>query len=131
MGCHQEEKNYDYYMRHPYELRDEVKKCEGTRNTKCEMLSRAMENMSEIVVKQQDNPEQFGQLVMDAEFRLMRLKVDVINAKQKIQDLSEKNANAEEIKSAEEKLTAAKKACKDQRQEISMYLAVIGLSSPN
>src|SRR5260221_13548421 len=90
LGCGQEEKNYDYYMLHPFELKQEALNChpdilEMPQSTaKCKMLAKAMFRMTSIVAEQQTDPEAFGQRVMDAESRLGMLEINVITARETI-----------------------------------------------
>jgi len=136
LGCGQEEKNHDYYMLHPLELKQEAQNChpdilEMPQSTaKCKMLVRAMFRMTGIVAEQQTDPEAFGQRVMDAESRLGMLEINVISAREELDHLRSKNVSPAELKLAEDNLSKAKKASDHQQQEIRVLLAVIGMNSP-
>jgi len=135
-ACSNEERNYAWYMQHPLELRQEITKCQSrfsqnNSQTKCEMIMHAALNMTAIVNQQQTQPEKFGQRVLDAEERLGQLKLLVISAQQAVTELKNKNASPAELKVAVDDVEKAKKACNNQREEIRILLAVLGMGSPD
>lgn len=134
-GC-KERQTYSYLMRHPMVLKQEITECQASiektkdQATKCETVMSAGMNMSNIISQQQQDPEKFGQKILDAQENYIKLK-EVLAATTKIlEDLKSKNAAPEDIKTAQDDVYKAKKACSDQLQEIKVLLAVVGLGSP-
>jgi len=106
-GCDQETKDYSWYMLHPLALKEEVTTCQtnalsGKNVSQCKMIMQAAYDMTEIVNEQQREPEQFGQRVMDEEYRLQR---------------------AQENKD--------EKVYREQLQRVNVLMAVLSLSSPS
>lgn len=134
-GC-KERQSYTYYMRHPLVLKQEVTECQSSfektkdQAAKCEIVMYAALNMTALINQQQQDPEKFGQRILDAQENYIKLKEAVIQASQVVDDLKSKNTSPADLRSAQDDLYKAKKACADQLQEIRVFLAVVGLGSP-
>lgn len=135
MGC-KEKQSYSYYMRHPLELKQEITECQASfvktkdQAAKCEIVMYAAVNMAALINQQQENPEKFGQRILEAEENYSKLKAAVNQASKVLDELKNKNAAPADLRAAQDDLYKAKKACADQLQEINVFLAVVGLGSP-
>lgn len=135
LGCHEEVKNYSWYMLHPQELQQEIMACQengglGKNASQCEIVMRAADKMTDIVNRQQEEPEKFGQSVLGAQQRLQQLNNTLINAHKMVDDLKSKNASSAELQSAQASLDKAEKDYAEQLQQVNVMLAVLGMSSP-
>src|SRR5438128_1454995 len=83
MGCEElHEKNYNWYMQHPMELKKEIAHCESSMGQdkykdQCEMILRAAVNITAIVTQYQANPEKFGNVILNAQEQLMQLQLQL------------------------------------------------------
>lgn len=135
VGC-RHHLDYMYLMQHPHELEQEIKHCEdiakqpGAKAGQCEMVMYAGANFKSILDEQQADQEKFGQQVLDAQIRYVKLK-DAVSGQEKIlHDLRVSKAPDNEIASAQAKLDDAKKDAQTLHDKINIMLAVIGVNSP-
>ncbi len=76
-GCKPREEGdlYTYFMLHPLILKQEVALCkeknlgEKMLSTRCEVVRRAGEQMSNLIEDQQRNPQEFGQRILSAQMQ--------------------------------------------------------------
>ena len=132
LACTEAEKNDDYYMQHPLELKQAIMACQGSfvqgvKAAHCDMMMRAAVNMEAIVNQQQEDPERFGQRILHAEETLAQLKLAMIEAGKKAED---SHLSPAESKRAQDDLDNAKKAYDKQYQEVKVLLAVLGMGGP-
>lgn len=134
-GC-KEKQTYSYLMRHPMVLKQEITECQASMEktqdqaTKCETVMYAGMNMSNLISQQQQDPEKFGQRILSAQENYIKLKQASIAASRILEDFKNKSAAPADIRTAQDDVYKAKKACSDQLQEIKVLLAVVGLGSP-
>lgn len=106
MAC-QEKHNYDYFMKHPKELKEAVEKCQTSTNPEndnyCQIVGRAAQDFDTLLTEQQSNPERFGQRILDQEIACSKMRED-------------KSVTANQVT----------ETC----DQIETLLAVVGLSSP-
>lgn len=112
---------YSYLIQHPAVLKKELDKCEANLNfsseerAQCGIVMEAARHVSEFINELQENPEQFGQQILNAQLSLIKLKDNIQQAKQTGLD---------------EKISAAKKAYRDKQDDINSMLAIVGMNSP-
>lgn len=134
-GCN-ETHTYSYLMQHPAVLKDEFTQCQASiQKTKeqaaqCEIVLNAAANMMTMMNEQQQDPEKFGQRVMDAEAEYVKSKADLSVAQQEVDNLRNGKAPAAEIAAAQAKLDKLKLQNDELQQEIKTMLAVLGMNSP-
>lgn len=135
IGC-KEKQSYSYYMRHPLELKKEITECqsilEKTKDqaAKCEIVMYAAMNITALINTQQQDPEKFGQHILDAQENYAKLRLTERQMRTGLDKLKNKNVSPAELRSAQDDFYKAKKASADQLQEIKVMLAVVGLGSP-
>ncbi len=136
IGC-KDKLTYPYLMQHPLELKQAITKCQSTNEkskeqaAQCEIVTYAAVNMMSIISEQQDNPEKFGQRIMDVESAYVKASDELHVAQQALDDFQQrKQTTATEIKAAQGKVENAKKTYDEKREEMKILLAVIGLNSP-
>lgn len=131
-----EKLTYSYLMEHPNELKQEVVRCqlmeEKTRDqaARCETVMNAAENIASIMDEQQQDPEKFGQKILDTEFAWVKAQEDMLAARQTLNALKTKNGSLAELKAAQDKLNQVQKAYQDRSEEVKVLLAVAGMNSP-
>ena len=134
-GC-REELNYTYLMQHPVTLKEEVMRCEsnGGKSTPggptCDLVMRAANDFTSIISEQQENPEKFGQRILDAETDCVKAKDNVDDVRQSLVTLKNKHASATELQPVQEKLDQTAKIYQEKKDEVKVLLAVAGLNSP-
>lgn len=131
-----EKLTYSYLMEHPNELKQEVVRCqlmeEKTRDqaAQCETVMNAAENIAAIRDAQQQDPEKFGQKILDTEFTSVKAQEEMFAARQSLDALKIKNGSLSELKAAQDKLDQAQKVYQDKSEEVKVLLAVAGMNSP-
>lgn len=78
-GC-QQTQNYDYLMQHPAVLQKEYASCRGEATAQCDEVVRAAEDFRVLIHQRSDNPELFGQQIMQAQQKGDKQKVRVLYA---------------------------------------------------
>lgn len=135
MGC-SEQHTYSYLMQHPAVLKNDLTDCQSSiQKTKeqakqCEVVMNAAANVMTILNEQQQDPEKFGQRVLDMETQYEQSKSALHQAQEALENLKKNQAAAADIAAAQTKLDQQKQACDEQLQEIKIFLAVIGINSP-
>lgn len=114
-GCAQSY-NYDYLVRHPATLKSELDKCQNSSGSRdanyCAMVNKAAATLMEQLTQQQEEPEAFGQKIIDAETALA-------------------NLNKEMSQTTDPKhLAALKQAYAAKQNELEILLAVMSMSTP-
>lgn len=134
-GCN-EKITYSYLMEHPLYVKQEVGRCQtidhksSADKAHCEMVMVAATALMSMINEEQENPEKFGQKVMETELAYTKAKEQQAQAIQLFQELKARNASSTEVLSAQEKLNQAEKTCQDLHQKIKTLLAVLGMGSP-
>jgi hypothetical protein len=135
-GCN-EKQTYSYYMRNPEVLKKAVMRCQSNTQTskediaQCEIVLYSATKMIALVNEQQENPEKFGQRILDAEAEYVNAKEAVRKAQANVDELKNQQTSAADLMAAQDDLYKAKKAPADQLQEIKVLLAVVGLGRPD
>ena len=78
-GC-QQTRSYDYLMQHPAVLQKEYASCRGQSTAHCDEVVRAAEDFRTLIQQRSDNPELFGQQIMQAQQKGDKQKVRVLYA---------------------------------------------------
>lgn len=134
-GC-QEKMTSTYLMQHPDELKQAITDCQAMNEktkeqaSQCETVMYAAANMLSIVNEQQENPEKFGQRIMETEGTYVKATDELREDQRALADLQAKKVSPAELTAAEDKMEKAKKAVDEKRDEVKVMLAVLGLSSP-
>lgn len=134
-GC-ESKKTVVYFMQHPMELKQQIERCEANQNQSsdeaiiCRTAIYAGSSLTALINEQQANPEAFGQRILDAQNRYMQLKADYDKAHERLSALKAKNGTDVDLRNAKDDLFKARQACQEQKENIDIMLAVLGLSSP-
>ena len=126
-GCN-EKQSYSYLMRHPGFLHREEMRCNNmTQKTsaqaaQCAEVKRAATDFMTLASEQQTDPEGFGKRVMRAENECVDAKKQLVEARQQL--------TSSPGQEAEKKVEVAKKRYREKRETVGMFLAVIGIHSP-
>jgi len=136
VGC-TEKITYTYLMQHPNQLKQAIVTCQAKNErtkdqaSQCEMVMYAAANMLAIISQQQEEPEKFGQRLMDAEVAYVKATDELQVAQEALADLQNKKASPTDLTAATDKMDKARKTVEEKNEEIKVMLAVLGLSSPD
>src|SRR5436190_1273493 len=114
-----EKQTYSYYMCHPQQLQQAITECQSSfQKTKeqaeqCEAVGYAAVNMNTLVNQLQADPEKFGQRVLDAQENYAKLTAKADEATKAVEGLQNNHASPTELRTAQDDLYKAKKACAD------------------
>lgn len=134
-GC-EDKLSYSYLISHPIKLKAAVEKCQSMttkteeQSTQCEVVMFAATNFMSVLSDEQNNPQQFGQRIMQSEINNVAAEQQVISAQKALDDLRQQKAPDANIKVAQEKLITAKKNYQEKRDELKLLMGVAGLNSP-
>lgn len=134
-GC-EKPVTYAYLIQHPTVLKKELDNCQLTTvNTKaqterCEIVLYAATTLASLINDMQQDPEKYGQAIMDQEVACVKLKTDQHDLQKALATLSEKNASSAEIDVLKIKLDQAEKKYQEQREKVKAMLAVAGMRRP-
>lgn len=78
-GC-QQTQSYDDLMQHPAVLQKEYARCRGQSTAYCDEVVRAAEDFRVLIQQRSDNPELFGQQILQAQQKGDKQKVRVLHA---------------------------------------------------
>jgi hypothetical protein len=133
-GC-EEKKTYLYYMQHPLVLEKAAQACQTDQKTSsqendCQIVFHAASKIMSLLQEQQADPEKFGERIMDNQMIYANKYQAVLQAQQTFNQVKKNHAKTTALRTAEDDLYKAKKALFNQREEVAVLLAVVGLSSP-
>lgn len=136
-GCN-EKLTYAYLMQHPDVLKAEIQRCESLsinqrtseNSAQCKIVANAANDMLIFISAQQQDPQEFGQKILDLQMAFAKSAQQLADAEQAVAALKTKNASSPELQTANEKLTQVQNTYENQRQQINAMLAVVGLNSP-
>jgi chromosome segregation ATPase len=134
-GCNKQS-NYSYLIKHPAELFQQYSDCQSAaekspeRVAECQKISDAAIAIKTDIQHMQDDPEAFGQQILDNETAWMKTREELQQAQQSLQSLKTKNASAADINAAVLKMNTIEQQCRKQDDEIKMMLGAVGLYSP-
>lgn len=135
MGC-KRDLTYSYFIEHPMVLKQTVESCQLLNEkspeeiAQCAVARDAATTLTSVISEQQADPEKFGQRVMAIEAACVQAKETMMVAKKSVDALLMQKAPAAQLQAAQVKLAAATKVYQDQRNEMKMLLAVLGMASP-
>ena len=72
-GCKAEPLTYDFLMQHPTVLQKEITRCQDNNSAECAVLNQAAHDFLQLINDRRDDPEEFGQQVMQVQTRLAEL----------------------------------------------------------
>lgn len=128
--------DYSYLMRHPELLEKEFNACRN-KNAKtseeqvqCDMVAYAAANFSSMLIEQQQDPQGFGQRIMDAQIASMKAKEEFQREEAAFNALKTKNTTSAEIAAAQEKVDQAKQSYQQKAETVKVMLAVLSLTRP-
>lgn len=113
-SCKQE-MTYEYLMLHPHVLEKEFAGCRRIDSTECDVVDRAAKDFNRFVDEQTNDPELFGQRIMQAQREVTRLLIEY-----------EKTNQTQDVN----KIKIAKQTYQDQLQNLRVLYAVAALRSP-
>jgi hypothetical protein len=119
-GC-KEKLTYDYLMMHPNTLEREAMRCQFTVDApQCNMILNTAADFISLANAQHNNPEQFGETIMQAEVVVQQFKekIEVIQQKKLSSDMKE------QLKKTEDAYHRA-------RQRVKIFLAVMRVLREN
>lgn len=134
-GC-EDKSSYQYLVKHPIELKVRFDDCNTAVNmtsaqTKdCAVVMDAARLVSTLLNEAQQDPEQFGQKILDEQIKLGELKKAYQMSKAEYEKLAASHADAGVLKDAQEKRDAALKNYKELRLEVKAMLGIIGMNTP-
>lgn len=137
-GCNNEALTYDYLMQHPAVLQKEIGRCEAmsfrersnAQNAQCKIVADASNKMTELVTDQHNDPQEFGQRILDLQMASALTKQELVNAQTQLDALKAKHASEQEIDAQQKMLLEIQKAHADQDLQVKTLLAVVGIESP-
>lgn len=135
MGC-KKELTSSYLLQHPQVLKQEVTHCQlmgqktAEQEARCRIVMDAAVDLTMMLNKQQEDPEKFGQQLLDTEIACIKLKNEWQKGEQHIASLKAKQASVAELKAAQTDLDKVREQYHQQHEDIKNMLAIIGLSSP-
>jgi hypothetical protein len=77
-ACDTQEHNYNCLMTHPKLLEKAIRECETVISTKCTLVARAANDFSILLNQRRENPEEFGNSIMQAQYELTDLRKQVL-----------------------------------------------------
>jgi hypothetical protein len=113
LGCH-EEITYTYLMQHPHRLQTVLDECQHQTYSYCDEAHRAAQDFAVFVDQRAENPELFGQKIMEVQQQLALSLKNYLQVKQE--------GNAESIKVAEQAYHA-------QKDKLKILYAVVVATS--
>lgn len=134
-GC-DKKNDYDYLVSHPQVLNTEVSYCQGLENetaeqaSYCQTVMFAASNFISVLNEWRESQEQFGSKVLKAQEECVKAAEGVQTARVELEALQDKNADAESIGIAKDKLELALKDSEEKSRKVKTMLGVLSLSTP-
>lgn len=113
---------YDYLMQHPDTLAEQYKQCEKQKAANCEVVEKAFFDFSNLFQDQRQNPEAFGQRMLEAELA-SQMAGEGLKAAQEAYA-------AQPTEEAKQVLDRAKKAYQEKQDAVTYMLVIISMGSP-
>lgn len=130
------ELSYSQLLKNPAMLKKELTRCQNTEGQtqaptqRCIIVSKAAITLLSLIKQMEKNPESFGQKVLNQEAECVKAKIKLQEAEKNIQALKKTNASKESLTEAEQKKKEAETFYWQQREQVKILLAVLGLTSP-
>ncbi len=118
-GCDRKPLTYVYLMQHADEMQQAVADCQGQSTPECMMVKKAAQDYVDLNNIHQDNPELFGQRLLQTQQDYAKVTADLNTLKQKPSDAN----NQKQMVALSEQATALS-------EKISAMLAIVALTSP-
>jgi len=131
-----EKKDEAYLLEHPTALKQAIEACQTnsdkslSEENKCKIIMRTAMNFNAIMQKQQEDPEKFGEHILTAQSAIVILQQKLIDAEKKLIDLQSKHPSPDELTAAQRQFDEVKQAYQAQAKEIKIWLAIIGMNTP-
>jgi hypothetical protein len=125
--------SYSYLLNNPAVFQEEVNRCQLNRDTskeasaRCEKVLFAAANVQSLMDDMMQDPEKFGQKILDEEEACVNTKQALHQAEQA---LNQQQASPEAKQVAQDALSKAEKNYHDQHEKVQLLLAVVGMGSP-
>jgi chromosome segregation ATPase len=135
VSCNKES-NYSYLIEHPAALFQDYNDCQYAstktqeRVAQCQMISSAVSTIKSNIQKMQDDPEAFGQQLLDKEIAWAKINDQLHQAQQAVEILKSQHAASADITAAEQKVSVIEQQGHQQHDDVKMMLSAIGLFSP-
>lgn len=135
VGCN-EKLTYSYLIEHSNVLKQKVADCQSIDEkssediSQCQIVMSAAADLIIIINEQQDDPEKFGQKILNAESDWVKAKEKLHDTQQILSTLETKKASSVELQAAQRNLDQAKEAYKFKHDQVKVLLSVVGMNSP-
>jgi hypothetical protein len=139
MTACQKNLSFSYLVRHPSALKKEIIYCrpdhllssqDNEKIKYCQMVMVAAERLLSVLTEQQENPEKFGEKLLNLQTTLHQTKHAFDVAEKDLMTLQKQHASSTAISEGKERRDRLKKRYDEQKEEIQVMLAVIGINSP-
>lgn len=112
---------YDYLMQHPDTLAVQYKQCEKQKTADCDVVEKAFFDFSNMFQDQRQNPEGFGQRILEAELA-SQMAAEGLKAAQEAYA-------AQPTEEAKQVLDRAEKAYQEKRDTVTYMLVIVSMGS--
>lgn len=124
--------DYNYLVQHPAVLSTELARCRAQITDalpRCQVILNAAQYVGDIENDMQRDPQRFGEKILLLQTHLADLHTKIGALEQKLQSTSS-SLHEQQRKDVTVQLTDAKKAYVEQRLELKVMLAIVGLNTP-
>jgi hypothetical protein len=131
VGCNKAHESEQFLLTHPHELQQAIKKCRdhSEESARCRQVNAALDKFLLIIKKRVQNPEMFGQTILDAETKLVDARLALQKARLALQDAKDKHADDIALKETQKIVEERRQAYRNQKQEVKELLAVVAATS--
>lgn len=132
VGC-KKEWTYTDLIEQPALLDQQIEQCETTHEAteekafQCSLVMQASTYFSSLVNQQKENPEQFGERILQAEMLVAEIEEELRNQEKQ---LKFQNETQEQLKKTQSRLEETRALYEARVSEVKVLLAVIGKDSP-
>lgn len=134
-GC-KNKNSLTYLMQHPHYVQEEIKKCQpGERLSQdkahyCELVLYAAANLTSLINEMEDDPQAFGARILREQMEFAKTKAALDEVQANIALLKSQSIAPADLQKAQEQLASIKKSYHEQKRQITVLLAVVGVMSP-
>ena len=96
----------------------------------CEVVRSALVRLSPYIVQSQEDPEKFGQSIMEKETAYKQVKNNLYQAEKELEKLKQQSAAEMIMNRAISNRDNLRNQLAKQKEEIKIMLGIIGLNSP-
>ncbi len=135
-GC-KNKKSLTYLMQHPHYVQEEIKKCQpGERLSQdkahyCDLVLYAAANLTSLINEMEEDPQEFGARILREQIKFANTKQTLELAEKNMASLKSQSLPSTELQKAQAQLNEIKKSYHEQKRQITVLLAVVGIMAPN